>query len=233
MNPLFNRLLTATVLSLLLAATLVGSSAGSQDEVASEVAAESVAKPAKPEVQVPFFGNTHCPIMDKKVNGEKFAEKDGKRVYVCCAKCVRRAEADFDKAYAAAYPTDKVKDLKNEFCPIMGGETEHATTTTEFQGHLVHFCCPGCDRKFHKQPNRHLSLLTGDPTTGKPLRLLGNKKCLVAGDKDIAKDTFFIYQGVLIDASSSDAIDEFKKAPALYLKAAGVDLEKAGRAEEG
>jgi len=239
MNALFKLRLTWAALLFLLIATVGGSSSiaqevrASQEEAADEGARESAGKTEKPAVTVPFFGNETCPIMGKKVTGEKFAEKDGKRVYVCCSKCVRRAEADFDKAYAAAYPADKVKDLKNEFCPIMGGETEHATTTTEFQGHLVHFCCAGCDRKFHKQPNRHLSLLTGDAATGKPLRVLGNEKCLVATGKEIAKDTFFVYEGVLIDASSGEAIEEFRKAPELYLKAAGVDLGKVGREEDG
>lgn len=190
--------------------------------------APGIAVPVEDAVTVPFFGNETCPFMGKPIRGDKFVEKDGKKVYVCCAKCMRRAEADFDQAYAAAYPADKVKELNNELCPIMGGETEHSTSTTEFQGHEVRFCCAGCDRKFHKQPNRHLALLTSDSEGSEPLRVLGNKKCLVEPEADIALDTFFIYKGVLIDASSAKAIETFKKSPDLFLKAAGVDIATVG-----
>lgn len=195
-------------------------------ETPTAPAAPAAAEADVPQGEVPFFGNETCPVMGKKVKLDKFAEKDGKRVYVCCAKCVKRVEADFDAAYELAYPAESAKDLKNPKCPIMGGDAA-ADVTAEFQGHLVHFCCPGCDRKFAKEPNRHLALLTRPG-----LVVLGNETCLVEKDAEVAPDTFVIFEGVLLDASSATTAAALAKDPQRYLKAAGIDLAKV-RAADG
>lgn len=52
-----------------------------------------------------------------------------------------------------------LKDLKNERCPIMGGETKDDIYAV-YDGTMVHFCCPGCDGKFFKAPADHIKKLS-------------------------------------------------------------------------
>ncbi|MBT9555794.1 MAG: YHS domain-containing protein [Myxococcales bacterium] len=57
--------------------------------------------------------------------------------------------------------TDKpadIIDLSNENCPVMGGKAE-ADVYIDYEGVRVHFCCPGCDRRFLKDPDKYLKVL--------------------------------------------------------------------------
>lgn len=51
-----------------------------------------------------------------------------------------------------------VLDLKNPKCPVMGGETD-GTAYTVHEGVRVHFCCPGCEEDFLKDPGAALKTI--------------------------------------------------------------------------
>ena len=53
---------------------------------------------------------------------------------------------------------DQVIDLKNEKCPVMGGDAK-ADVYTDYKGLRIHFCCPGCDKTFLKSPAEYLAKL--------------------------------------------------------------------------
>lgn len=181
------------------------------------------------EVTVPSFGNATCPAMPSKAaKPDKFVEKDGERIHVCCSKCQKKVAADFEKYKELAYPADAVKRLDNPRCPIMGGKAKSGVSIV-FQGRQVNFCCSGCEKKFLKDPQRHLALLE-DPT----LVDLENRKCLVMPDEETAPGLFFVYDGVLIRSCCDDCKEEFAADPEKYLKQAKVDLAmvKAKAAKE-
>ena len=55
-----------------------------------------------------------------------------------------------------AKPT--VIDLKNDTCPVMGGQAL-PDVYVDYQGLRIHFCCSGCDTTFEKSPKKYLAKL--------------------------------------------------------------------------
>ena len=60
---------------------------------------------AAPEVSVPSYGNSTCPLMSKPVKPENVVETSRGRVWVCCKNCLAKAKKDPEGTYAKAYPT--------------------------------------------------------------------------------------------------------------------------------
>jgi YHS domain-containing protein len=58
----------------------------------------------------------------------------------------------------------------NKVCPVQGNAVEDDTPTVEYNGKLYGFCCPGCDTKFAKNPEKYSKNLNEDGT-----RFIGRK----------------------------------------------------------
>lgn len=50
----------------------------------------------------------------------------------------------------------------NKVCPVKGNPIEEDTPTVEYNGKLYGFCCPGCDTKFAKNPEKYAKNLSED-----------------------------------------------------------------------
>lgn len=50
----------------------------------------------------------------------------------------------------------------NKVCPVKGEEIDSDAPTVEYNGKLIGFCCPGCDSKFQKDPEKYLKNLNDD-----------------------------------------------------------------------
>lgn len=50
----------------------------------------------------------------------------------------------------------------NSFCPVRGGEVDPETPTLQYQGKTIGFCCPGCDTKFMKNPEKYMKNISED-----------------------------------------------------------------------
>jgi len=61
-------------------------------------------------------------------------------------------------------------EIWNKVCPVQGNPIEEDTPTVEYNGKLYGFCCPGCDTKFQKKPEKYSKNLSEDGT-----RFVGNK----------------------------------------------------------
>ncbi|MHC5049508.1 MAG: hypothetical protein ACYTGK_02725 [Planctomycetota bacterium] len=87
-----------------------------------------------------------------------------------------------------------VVDLLNLTCPIGGKEVDD-DTTLDWGGVRVHFCCPGCEKKFKKNPAKALAKLdvTVKKKKGKPQVDLANAKCPIMGGK--TKESVFSVHG--------------------------------------
>ena len=166
------------------------------------------------KVKIPFFGNKKCPVTGEKTVAKHFVKHGDEKIYLCCKSCVKKAKKEPKGLFAKAYPTAKNTDVKNAKCPIMGGEAKKAVKTT-FQGHVVHFCCPGCDKSFLREPNKHLAKLTSK----KKLEDLGNKTCIVMTMEKIKSDSFVIYNNKIINICCPGCADDFAKDPKKYLSA--------------
>ena len=68
--------------------------------------------------------------------------------------------------------TDDSSDLTiwNKVCPVMGNKVDVDGPTVEYNGKLYGFCCPGCDAKFEKNPEKYSKNLSDDGT-----RFIGRK----------------------------------------------------------
>ena len=54
------------------------------------------------------------------------------------------------------------KEPWNKVCPVKGNEVEADSPTVEYNGKVYAFCCPGCDTKFAKNPEKYLKNLSED-----------------------------------------------------------------------
>jgi YHS domain-containing protein len=52
----------------------------------------------------------------------------------------------------------------NKVCPVMGNKIDPDGPTVEYNGKLYGFCCPGCDAKFEKNPEKYSKNLSDDGT---------------------------------------------------------------------
>jgi YHS domain-containing protein len=52
----------------------------------------------------------------------------------------------------------------NKVCPVKGNPVEDDSPTVEYNGKLYGFCCPGCDTKFAKNPEKYSKNLSEDGT---------------------------------------------------------------------
>jgi YHS domain-containing protein len=52
----------------------------------------------------------------------------------------------------------------NKVCPVMGNKVDVDGPTIEYNGKLYGFCCPGCDAKFKKNPEKYSKNLSEDGT---------------------------------------------------------------------
>jgi YHS domain-containing protein len=49
-------------------------------------------------------------------------------------------------------------EYNNKVCPVMGHPVD-SNVSIVYQGKKIYFCCPGCDKKFLKNPEKYLSIL--------------------------------------------------------------------------
>ncbi len=68
---------------------------------------------------------------------------------------IKVQNVDEDKAVVSKEPWNKV-------CPVKGNEIDKDTPTVEYNGKVYGFCCPGCDSKFKKDPEKYLKNLSED-----------------------------------------------------------------------
>lgn len=52
----------------------------------------------------------------------------------------------------------KTAEIKQQTCPVMGGDI-NPELYTEYEGKKVYFCCEGCKEKFEANPEEYLSKL--------------------------------------------------------------------------
>jgi YHS domain-containing protein len=178
------------------------------------------AEESKSRVEVPFYGNAKCPVSGKDVNVAKSKVVAGQVVYFCCDKCVKSA-GDNDKALVEkAYPADKVVDLKNDVCPVMGDRNGDSKDFAIIMGRKVHMCCDDCPEEAAKAPVATLAVAMNPKLVD-----VGNRKCPIS-EHDISKTDVVIYDGKVVRLCCGDCVEAFKKEPQKMLEAAQKSVKK-------
>ncbi len=103
---------------------------------------------------------TLCPLMDKEIDKESYADYEGKRIYLCCDGCLARFKSNPQKAIKkledqgiTVADTDEVTTQKS--CPINGDSIDK----NYFGDHdfkRIFFCSDKCKKKFKKNPQKYL-----------------------------------------------------------------------------
>jgi len=75
----------------------------------------------------------------------------------CCGTKESHSEAKMDVTDETA-----VVQIWNKVCPVKGEEIDADAPTVEYNGKLIGFCCPGCDSKFQKDPEKYMKNLNED-----------------------------------------------------------------------
>lgn len=119
-------------------------------EVDPEKYAKQVVEQRKILAKLPKVQVT-CPVSGKPVDDKTFIEKEGKKTYFCCKGCVGKYEKEPNK-YAAQLADSFSYQTK---CPVMDEEIDPKAFIRLKTGQTVFFCCPGCDKKFLKDPVKY------------------------------------------------------------------------------
>lgn len=106
----------------------------------------------------PLQPQTRCPVMDGTINKSLFVEYEGKRIYVCCKKCIETVKKDPAK-YIRELEASGVKLEKAQTtCPVLGGKIDKKVYA-DYNGRRVYFCCAGCIPEFKSDPEKYLKKL--------------------------------------------------------------------------
>jgi YHS domain-containing protein len=100
------------------------------------------------------------PEMEKKSDDKVTCSKNCDTTKDCCKQTVK---ADKETNTVSDKPWNKV-------CPVKGNPVEKDSPTVEYNGKVYGFCCPGCDAKFEKNPEKYSKNLNEDGT-----RFIGTK----------------------------------------------------------
>jgi YHS domain-containing protein len=110
------------------------------------------------------LGNAKCPGMGGNTKDKVFGDFEGVRIHYCCPMCDRGVRSNLGAALRKlgyGY-TPSIVDLRNKTCPSTGKPVD-GESHIDHEGIRVHFCCPGCDKMFLKDPAAGFAKLGVDP----------------------------------------------------------------------
>jgi YHS domain-containing protein len=152
----------------------VGKYKAAPKDFAEKVAAQRAALAKLPKVQVT------CPVSGKPVDKQQFSEYKGEKVYFCCPDCKPKFDKD-PSAFKAKLAASYIYQTK---CPVMGGDIDPAVFVDLPTKERVYFCCPMCNPKFTKEPDKYAPKLA---VLGYKLDLAKLKQAAGADKKDAKK----------------------------------------------
>ena len=87
---------------------------------------------------------------------KKECSKDSKG---CCGSKEEQSDLQMNESSETASV-----QIWNKVCPVKGEELDADAPTVEYNGKVIGFCCPGCDSKFQKDPEKYMKNLNEDGT---------------------------------------------------------------------
>jgi YHS domain-containing protein len=99
-------------------------------------------------------------VAQEKPETEKKEKKDCSEKLSCCSGMKESSTGiNMEKSSETAS-----LQIWNKVCPIKGEEIDADAPTVEYKGKVIGFCCPGCDAKFQKDPEKYMKNLNEDGT---------------------------------------------------------------------
>ncbi len=117
------------------------------------------------------YAQHHSEDKNKKENHEGMKEACCAEKKDCCGEGKKCCEDKKPCCEDKSCCTDKGKSeaqakvIFNKVCPVAGDEIDAEGPTVEYQGKVYAFCCPGCDKKFRKDPEKYIKNLSEDGST--------------------------------------------------------------------
>ena len=81
----------------------------------------------------------------------------------CSMSCCSKKEMQSNMQMNESMETATVQ-IWNRVCPVRGEEVDVEAPTVKYNGKVIGFCCPGCDSKFQKDPEKYMKNLNEDGT---------------------------------------------------------------------
>lgn len=163
----------------------------------------------EPDVRVPIFPNSTCPIMGKKVSTKLFIDTEYGRIYICCKGCDKKILRAPELAYKTAFPT--VEKVDNTVCPVSGQPIDKDATTVSLQG-IEFRVAKAAHAKAAIAEAQVVLNKVKDPT----LVDVRNKTCPVSDDP-VQPNTLAIIGRYLVRLCSPEHVEAVAKAPAATL----------------
>ena len=79
----------------------------------------------------------------------------------CSKSCCPSKESHSEMSTEGVNENSTVQ-IWNKVCPVKGEEVDSEAPTFEYKGKVIGFCCPGCDKKFQKDPEKYMKNLNED-----------------------------------------------------------------------
>jgi YHS domain-containing protein len=110
-----------------------------------------------------------CPLTGKPLNKEAMAEVGEADVHFCCKNCLAKFNAaDDDAKLELVFGKAGMKKgfTHQTKCPVSGKPID-PTSSVEYKGKKVYFCCPNCPAAFEANPEKFLAKLPQFAKAGK------------------------------------------------------------------
>jgi len=105
---------------------------------------------------VTFFGVLVL-AQDNSETTNKEKQSCSKDSSSCCSKQNMHSDMKMESSTETA-----TVQIWNKVCPVKGEEVDADSPTVEYNGKVIGFCCPGCDSKFQKDPEKYMKNLNED-----------------------------------------------------------------------
>lgn len=173
---------------------------------------------------------TQCPIMGGKVTENTSYNFMGHEIKTCCPDCIAKVEKDPLSAIAAIRKNGEEPVLAKGFtrqtvCPVMGGKVQDTVYKVK-NNVLVKFCCPDCESKFEKEPEKTVDAML-EKKEAPIILTLAQSICPITGEP-ISTTSFIEKDGKKLYFCCDDCKDKFTKESKKYLQEiadAGIVLE--------
>ena len=107
---------------------------------------------------ITFFG-AFTLAQDKPDSENKEKHECMNESHGCCGSHQMHSEMKMDESKETAN-----NQAWNKVCPVKGEVVDPEVSTVEYNGKMYGFCCPGCDSKFQKDPEKYSKNLSEDGT---------------------------------------------------------------------
>ena len=154
----------------------------------------------------------------------------GYEIKTCCPGCIAKIKKDPLTAIANIRKNGEEPVLAKGFthqtvCPVMGGKAKETVYAVK-DNLLVKLCCPGCESKFSKEPQKTAAAMLKKKEA--PIVLtLAQDTCQGSG-REISKTSFVEHEGKKVYFYNDGCKNGFAKNPKQYLQKfadAGIVLE--------